>query len=443
MTLWALAATEAGDRPEAAGLNQQAGRAGKDPLKWEVAGYTAGTMASSFLKRQLMALFCAGVVACPVTAQDFSPRLYVNDRVITQFEVDQRVEFLKVLRSPGNLEDEAIKGLVADRLRQSEAERLSIVVTPEQVKEGMEEFAQRANLTADQLIAELDKVGIAAETLRDFVSSGLAWRQVVRARFQGFVSVNENDIDLAIEATTRPGKLRVLLSELVLAIPEGEDGAAQIEQATNLYGTISGDGAFSAAAKEFSAAPTASSGGQLDWMSLSSLPGAISASVLALGPGEASEPLSVPGAVVLFLLRDLSLDTSEPPVRVSVEWAEFLVPDDPAEIARLRAAVDVCDDLFAQAKGLPAGRLKVTAQPATEIPGDVALELSRLDPGESSVALKRGGFRRLLMLCGREEVREEPLSRDQFRERVIGQKIDGMSEGYLQELRSAAIIREP
>lgn len=400
-------------------------------------------MELSFLKRRMAALLFAALMAGPVGAQDFSPRLYVNDRVITQFEVDQRVALLKVLRAPGDLEEEAVKGLVEDRLKLTEAERLEITVTPEAVKTGMEEFAQRANLTADQLMAELAKVNIAPETFRDFVTAGLLWRQVVRARYVGRISVSENDVDRALEASSRPGALRVLVSELVIPVPEGEDGAAQLDLANGLSQSISGEGAFAAAAQQYSAAPTAGDGGRLDWMPLTNLPGPIGAAVLALGPGEVSKPLVVPGAVVLFMLRDVAEDRSVPPINVSVEWAEFLVPDDAAEIARLRAAVDVCTDLYGQANGLPPDRLTVTTQPASEIPGDVALELARLDPGESSVALQRAGFRRFLMLCGREEVQEEPINRELVRDRVIGQKAEGLSEAYLEELRSAAIIREP
>jgi peptidyl-prolyl cis-trans isomerase SurA len=307
----------------------------------------------------------------------------------------------------------------------------------------MEEFAQRANLTAEQLIAELGKVDIAPETLRDFVAAGVVWRKAVRARFQGQVPISENDVDLALEAATRPGQLRVLLSELVLPVPEGEDGLEQLELATSLSQSIRGDAEFAAAAQQYSAAPTAKDGGRLEWLPLTNLPGPVASAAIVLDPGEVSEPLTVPGAIVLFLLRDLALDTSAPPIRVTVEWAEFLVPDDPAEIARLKAAVDVCYDLNAQARGLPADRLTVTSLPASQVPGDVALELARLDPGESSVALKRGGFRRFLMLCGREETLEEPPTRDDVRQRVIGQKLDGLAEAYLQELRSAAIIREP
>ncbi|MFN7001715.1 MAG: peptidylprolyl isomerase, partial [Elioraea tepidiphila] len=160
-------------------------------------------MAFSPFKRHLAAaILCGAVLAGPAAAQDlFAPRLYVNDRVITEYEIMQRAMFLQVLRSPGNPEEEALKALIEDRLRQTEAERLKLTLSEEELRQGMEEFAARANLTADGLIAEFAKVGIAAETFRDFVSAGLLWRKAVRARFLGQVPISENDIDRALEAS--------------------------------------------------------------------------------------------------------------------------------------------------------------------------------------------------------------------------------------------------
>jgi len=410
-------------------------------------------MAFSLLKRQAAALVIgvalvgpalvgAALVGPALAQEPFAPRLFVNDRAITGFEVQQRAMFLRLLRAPGDPEAEALTGLIEDRLRQTEADRLELTVSAEDLAAGMTEFASRANLSAQALIAELEAVGIAEATLRDFVSAGILWRQAVRARFAGQVPVSENDIDRALEASARPRALRVLLSELVIPAPEGEVEAA-LALANRLAGEITTEGGFAAAAQQHSAAPTAGDGGRLDWVPLANLPPAIGGAVLALGPGEVSDPMVVPGAVVLFQLRDVATDPAAEPVAVTVEWAEFLVPDDAAEIARLRAAVDGCNDLYGQAAGLPADRLTVTTQGLAEVPTDVALELARLDPGESSVALVRGGLRRLLMLCGREATLEEPPSREQLRERVINQKLEGLAEGYLEELRAAAIIREP
>ncbi len=400
-------------------------------------------MGISVLKRRAVAVAIGLVLALPVSAQDlFTPRLYVNDRVITNYEVAQRALFLRVLRAPGNPEEEALKALTEDRLRQTEAERLGLTLSDEDLMRGMNEFASRANLTAEQFVAELEKAGIAAETFRDFVAAGLLWRQAVRARFLGQVPISEVDVDRALEASARPRALQVLASELVIPAPEGQEDAA-MARAQELSDTLSGEAAFASAARRFSAAPTAGAGGRLDWLPLANLPAAIAQKILALDTGEVSDPIAVPGAVVLFLLRDVAMDTKAEPLSVSVEWAEFLVPDDAAEIARIRAAADSCTDLYTQAKGLPEDRLTVTKAGIDQVPGDVALELARLDRGEISTALTRGGYRRLLMLCGREQVVEPPPTRDQIREQVINQKLEGLAEGYMEELRSAAIIREP
>lgn len=400
-------------------------------------------MRFSVLKRQAAAVLVSLALAAPVLAQDmFAPRVYVNDRAITNYEVDQRALFLKVLRAPGNPEEEALKALIEDRLRQTEAERLGIKLVEKDLTAGLTEFASRANLTPEEFTAELGKAGIAPETFRDFVAAGVLWRQVVRARFLGQVPISEADIDKALEAATRPRALQVLVSELVIPAPEGQEEAA-MAKAQDLSETLSGEGAFAAAARKYSASSTAGAGGRLDWLPLANLPPAIGQKVLALDPGEVSDPVSVPGAVVLFLLRDVATDKTAEPISVSVDWVEFLVPDDAAEIARLRARADDCSMLMGEAKGLPEDRMTHHTAGMAEVPGDVALELAKLDPNEISVALTRGGYRRMLMLCGRSPVLEPMPTRDQVREQVINQKLEGMAEGYLEELRSAAIIREP
>ena len=214
-------------------------------------------------------------------------------------------------------------------------------------------------------------------------------------------------------------------------------------QAQELSETLSGEGAFAAAARKYSAAQTAGAGGRLDWLPLANLPPAIGQQILALDAGEVSDPVAVPGAVVLFLLRDVATDKTAEPISVSVDWVEFLVPDDAAEIARLRAKADNCDMLMGEAKGLPEDRMTRHSSGMAEVPGDVALELAKLDRNETSVALTRGGYRRMLMLCGRSPVLEPMPTRDQVREQVVNQKLEGLAEGYMEELRAAAIIREP
>lgn len=379
----------------------------------------------------------------PALAQNlFAPRLYVNDMVISEYEVQQRALFMKLLRAPGNPEEEALKALIEDKLRLSETKRLGLKANEQEVAQGMTEFAGRANLTAEQLVAELAKAGISAETLRDFVTAGVLWRTAVRERYRGQVSVSEADVDKALQSTARPRALRVLVSELVIPAQPGEEEAA-LATASRLSQEIDNEAEFAAAARRYSAAPTAANGGRLEWLPLANLPPAIAGQVLALDAGDVSEPVVVPGAVVLFQLRDVARDTTAKPIDVSVEWAEFLVPDDAAEIARIKAENGRCLDLPDDAKGLPADALKFTTAPLAEVPQDIALELAALDPGEVSANATRGGLRRLVMLCSRKQVLESEPTRDQIREQVLNQKLEGLANSYLEELRAVAFIREP
>lgn len=371
-------------------------------------------------------------------AQDsFAPRLYVNERAISNFEFDQRLLFLQLLRAPGDLEAEAKNGLIDDRLRSAEAKRLGLSLTADAVMAGMTEFAARANLTAEQFVEALGQAGVAPETFRDFVSAGLIWRDVVRAKYAGTVTISEAEIDRAIGRSKQATKARLLLSEIVIP---GADGLAIEEKLKREKATAT---AFTAAAKRYSKAPSAANGGALDWLPLANLPAEVQAAVMGLEKGQISDPVRVPGGLAVFLLRDIAQDPTEELAPIEVKYAQFLVPNDSASLAAVRAKVDVCDDLYGVAKGLPDDRLTVETQPLGSVPGAIGAELAQLDPGESSSSMTRGPWRVFLMLCSRTPVQELPVQRDDVRTQLINARLGGLAERYLAELKADAIIREP
>lgn len=146
--------------------------------------------------------------AAPATAQQggpFAPRLIVNDSVITNFELVQRHRFMGILGAPAEVRAETLDMLIGDRLRMQAAKRFGLMPEEEAVREGMEEFAARANMGAEQMVAALGQEGIAPETFRDFVTAGIAWRQVVRARFGPRVQISESEIDRALSRAAQGG----------------------------------------------------------------------------------------------------------------------------------------------------------------------------------------------------------------------------------------------
>lgn len=380
----------------------------------------------------------------------FAPRMIVNDRAITNYELDQRIRFMQLLSGAPNVEEAALEALIDDRLRMAEAARLGISLSPEELKTGMEEFAARANLPTEQFIAAIGQAGVAAETFRDFVEAGLSWRRVVRARFGPRAQITEAEIDRALALTSpgAPGSAgpQVLLSEIVLRADTPQFRAEAERRARQLKASITSEGAFAAAARQYSVSNSRGAGGRMAWIPLSNLPPEIAAQVLTLGPGEVSDPISLPNAIALFQLRDIregALDGTPQPV--SVEYARFVIPGGSlADAMKVRARVDSCDDLYGVAKGLPEERLTRDVKPVADLPEALALELAKLDENEISYGLSTPDTAVVLMLCGRTpDLGDGEVDRETVRRRLVNQRLGGYADSYLAELRADAIIREP
>ena len=75
----------------------------------------------------LLALISAMAVATATLAQgQLSPVITVNDRVITQFELSQRIALLDLFGTAGDLQEQAREGLIEDRLKQQEMDRVGL-----------------------------------------------------------------------------------------------------------------------------------------------------------------------------------------------------------------------------------------------------------------------------------------------------------------------------
>ena len=131
----------------------------------------------------------------------FSPAIVVNDSVVTYYELDQRTRMNQVLNAPGNPAEAAREQLIDDRIRLQAVQQAGIVLSEEDVLDGMSEFAGRANLTREEFVQALEGAGVAEQTFRDFVRAGLGWRELVQARFVGQVNITDTEIDRALSAT--------------------------------------------------------------------------------------------------------------------------------------------------------------------------------------------------------------------------------------------------
>ncbi|NND21753.1 MAG: peptidylprolyl isomerase [Silicimonas sp.] len=371
----------------------------------------------------------------------FSPVVQVGDKTVTRYELDQRTRFLSLLGAPGDPRDLAREQLINEAVQISAAEKAGLEISADEVRGGMEEFASRANLTAEQLVTSLGQAGVDAETFRDFIGAGVAWRNYVRESF-GENARNQVPGDLVartLAQTGTEGGLRVLISEILLPATTPETTQASRLRAGQLS-SLGSEEAFAAAAREVSVAPSAPVGGALNWVALDTLPDELRGIVSQMTPGQISRPVNLENSIGVFLLRDVERVAAGTPETLLIDYALFIAGGERAAAEAVAAEIDVCDDLFGVAQTLPEERLIREEVSVAALPADIRSELARLDENETSTALTRGGQPTVLMLCARKPALESTVDLAIIGNRLLNARLGTMAADHLADLRANTIV---
>ena len=343
----------------------------------------------------------------------------------------------------GELREQAIDGLISDRLRVARANAVGIVATEDQIATALEGFASRNGQTLDSVYALLASNGVAKESLRDLVSANFVWQTHVRQTQAASLTVSEADIDAALAATGESTNLRVLVSEIVLPLIEGQED--EIRKLAQDISQLRSQDEFESAARQFSVAGSRADGGKLDWIPLSNLPQALRPVILPLSVGQVSEPLELPNAIALFQMRSLSESAPTSGSVSSVEYALATVAGDLTEaFATIADKATRCDDLY----GLSAGHAGTAVEIRTQFPNDVprreSLWLARLDAGETLVDTStdaQGNIQtNVVMLCNRTSASNANASRDEVRIRLLNEKLNTRANSLIESLKASARI---
>lgn len=386
----------------------------------------------------------------PAMAQGaYSVAYRVNESVISNYDIDQRVKLMRALGANGpNIRQSAIDALIDDRLKIQTATSFGVEVDDASLSRAIESYAEQRNLTTQSLLAKLRRSGVAAESLEEFISVSLAWRTILRARFGEQASPSEIELNQQLNTYAVSSAQTIQLGEIVLPyLGRGQD--ATVALASQLVAELRNGGDFRKLAREYSRSSTADAGGVIGWVAPNRLPAQIGAAIRGLGRGGVADPIFIPTGVVIIKVLDARTVSRqiEIPVSVNVTYGELVVPYGDGGVAeaqrqanRLRRSLDGCRGLAARAADYGAGSGQFGPVSLDAIDADIGLSLARLDPRESTV-LQGNNAARVLVLCDRvSEMSVE--GRNAMRNQLSSQNLGALSEGFLLELRRNSIIEQ-
>ena len=390
------------------------------------------------LQKCVIALFLIYSIADPAKSQSlFNPVISVDSAAITKYELDQRIRFFKIVRRSNNVEEQALKSLIDDRLKVAAARRANINLTPEALMQEMSDFAKNANYNLKQLLGDLAKDGVDEQTLRDYVEVGVTWRNLVNGRFSSRSNPTEAEIDRALASTGIQGGIQVLLTEIVLSAPPDQIMAAR--KIANRLTRIKSTSMFSEQARLLSVSQSRENGGRLKWTKLNDLPAGLRPIISGLRQGQITKPLEISNAIILFQLIDVAETKFSSPRAMAIEYAQLSGPTSSVMTASTMA--DTCDDLYGLVKADDTLTLTIKSQKFEQINHEIALRLNGLDENENSTLLTADPVQAdMIMLCARVHSVLEDVSRIQISGNLRSARLTSLADGYLAELRSNADI---
>ena len=420
----------------------------------------------------------------------------VEDQVITTGDLDDRLALALASSGLANtaqnrdrLRPQVLRLYIDETLERLEAKRLGLRANVDEVQRVLGDIAQRNKMSVDQLDNFLRKQGSGITELKRQVETQILWAKIIGSQLRAKVRIGPDQVDMAIkEAERARNEPQWLLAEITLPIPDPQQDDSIRRDAAELVDALRKGAAFPALAREFSASPSASTGGDLGWVQPSGVSEEVRSVVSDMKVGEVKGPVRTNAGWQLFFLRairppgeDAKVEALPPPpppapARAAkapkrVRLAQLIIPmsekPDPAEKKKVIGEVEAyqrklnsCDavkDAAAKAGadfGGDLGWLDVA-----DLPDVLRTLVSNLPNDRLGPPLTGPAGVQMIMVCERvggqlpraaeppRPVQPAPpppplpsLERDAVAQRLESQQLDRLAERYLRDLRRDAFI---
>jgi peptidyl-prolyl cis-trans isomerase SurA len=444
--------------------------------------------------RPLALLWVVAVAAwapLPATAQTVQSIVaVVNDDIVTSQELKERLRLAVAAGGIPNdpeildrLSGQVLRSVIDEKLQRQEAARLGITVTPAEVDRAMQQIAESNRMSRADLDAFLTGRGVEPRVMTRQIEAQIAWLKVIGRQVRPTVVVTQEQVDLAMRSAAAAGAndTEFLLAELLLPVQSPADEPQVMRDAQQLVRALRSGTPFGSLARQVSVAASAERGGELGWVRSSTIVEELRNVLLALRPGEVSDPIRSPDGIYIFQVQDrrgagaapapapvAAAPAAAPPQSAgSVVLAQLFFPlarnASAAQIeaatrraAALRPRLGSCDEVEAVAHEIGAeqsgslGRLRVA-----DLPPVLAHTVVRLETGRISDPIRGPAGLHLLMVCDRDTPVQAAApappptpapaagadeTREQVYQRLFEEQTQRLANRYLRELRRNAYI---
>ncbi len=410
-----------------------------------------------------LAMVLSVAVARPPLAQAQEQRIaaVVNDDVISQLDVINRVRLIVLSSGQAQVPDDilrrlqpqALRMLVDEQLEQQEAKADGVAATEDDIDSAISRIEQDNKLPAGGVDTVLSQAGVPRAALVAQVRARIAWEKAVQFKMRGQLAISEEEIDQELaDIRAQVGKPQYLLGEIFLPADTPAAEADARATADRLVERMRAGDPFPALARQYSQSASASAGGDIGWVLPGQLDPAIDRALEHMQPGQLAGPIRTLTGIHLIVLRDRR-EVAGPDLAQSTVMLHRAVL--PVASGATKEAIDArmaqAQEIAQAATGCPAFDQLARKVDGAEVTDLGKFALAELAPAlqQAAVSLPVGkaqaphvenGAVSMVMVCDRTESGANLPSRTEIRRQLLAQHFDAAARRMLRDLRLAAFI---
>ena len=377
----------------------------------------------------------------------------VNDEVISKFDVDQRVNLFLVTsgieRTPQNIDGlrrQVLRTLIQEKLQLQEARDSEIEISRAEINAAMQDMASGTNRSLNEVEKFLKENNVHIRTMEDQIEAELAWNRFVRGRFGGQVSIGELEIDETLErAEAAMNQDRVNISEILLLANDQLDGQRLMSEAAQIVQQLRAGINFGAVARQFSAASSSASGGNLGWIPVNQLDENIVPIIENMAAGDISDPIETSAGIYIVQVNSKQQSGGIDPMRnlfdLLIITYDVATEGHFAKLESLRDSFTTCKNTESKAKEMDARNVTRTGQvELRRFPKNLQSEISTTEAGQVIGPKKNEKIAEMVVVCDRKDDQGATISRDAIENNLYSQRLAIMARRHLRELRRDSIV---
>jgi peptidyl-prolyl cis-trans isomerase SurA len=381
----------------------------------------------------------------------------VNGDVITQTDVDQRLQLLAIANGgkiPADQLDElrqqVLRNQIDETLEIQAAKTDKIEIKGSDIDRTVERVAGNVKQTPDQLAKYLEANGSSIRSLRRQIEGEIAWQRLQRAKIE--VTVGDDEVKAVIDKlNASKGTEEYHVGEIFLsATPDTQ--AQTIANASKILEQLKNGASFAGYARQYSEASTAAVGGDLGWVRPEQLPAPLADTLRQMEPGAVSNPIPVPGGVSILAVQETRKILTRDPRDAVLSLKQVSISFPKGTVKAVAEPIVARFGEAARTVGGCGGADKIAADFHGEVVQQDGVKMRDLPPALQQMMLPMqvgqatqpfGSLEegvRTLVICGRDEVDPTAPSYDEVYNQLNEERVNNRSRRYLRDLRRDAVI---